>query len=134
MISNDKQLDLSLLGEVRQIIDLPYDEIARCTTPLSAVRHCMGKIDISEEMWAECLGVTQGALNNIINADHIQQKRTRNFPLHWINLIQRKAGNRCISQYLDLESKGQLRCQQKQEQELTVEEKAKLYDEQMRAG
>lgn len=128
MRSNDKQLNLGLLGETRQMIDLPYQEVSQCSTPLQAVKHCMSKIVYSEDEWAEYLSTTQGTLNQILNSD-IAKRRKRNFPLEWINLIQLKAGNRCVSQYFDLESKGQLLSQQRQETELTTEEKAELFDQ-----
>lgn len=128
MISINKQLNLNLIGEVRQMVDLPYEEVARCSTPLQAVKHCMLKIDLTEEDWAEYLDTTQSTLNQILNSDKAK-RRKRNFPLEWINLIQVKAGNRCISQYFDLESKGQLFCQQKKETELTIEQKAALFDQ-----
>tara|TARA_S200002703_G_scaffold98191_1_gene84877 strand:+ start:2008 stop:2412 length:405 start_codon:yes stop_codon:yes gene_type:complete len=131
MISNDKQLNMPLIGDSKQIIDLPYDEVARLSTPLQAVRHCVFKIDLTEDDWADYLGIKQGTLNAILNADK-HDHRKRNFPLHWINLIQRKAGNRCITQFLDLESKGMLYCQRKIEEELTLEEENKLLKEQLR--
>lgn len=131
MISINKQLNLNLVGEVRQMVDLPYEEVARCSTPLQAVKHCISKIGLSEEYWAEYLDTTQSTLNQILNSDKAK-RRKRNFPLEWINLIQTKAGNRCISQYFDLESKGQLFCQRKQETELTDEEKIALFDQMVR--
>ena len=114
MTSNNKQLDLRLIGEAREVKDLSPHEIEHLTTPLSAVRYCMR--GISESVWADYLEVSQGALNQIINADQLKNDRPRHFPLHWIDKIQRKAGNRAISQFLEYESKGWLKRQQQAEQ------------------
>ena len=139
MISNTKQLPLGLIGEVRQIKDLPYEEVARCSNPYQAVRLCIRTIPHDDLAYE--LGVKQGTFANIVNRDLLVRKakregrecRVRNIDLSWISTIQRLAGNRAIAQYFDYESKGQLFCQLRKEQELTIEEKAALYDQGMTA-
>lgn len=134
MISNDRQLNLSLIGEVREMKDLPYNEVAICNTPYDAVRRCIR--GITHAYIADLLGMKQGTFTSMVNRDineitakkNNKEFRPRNFDLHLVNQIQTIAGNRCISQYFDLESKGQLFRQQREQSELTIEEKAAAWD------
>lgn len=125
MISNSKQLNLSLIGEVPQIKDENPEIIRMFTSPYQAVRHCTRKRTDAD--WARITGVKQGTFNNIINADQSKSKRPRHFPLHWVDVIQRNSGCRAISQYFEFEAKGWLNSQQ--QIDLTTEEKAALYDQ-----
>lgn len=118
MKSNNKQLPLRLFGLVGQIKDLPYEEVRLCNNPYQAVRLCIKHKN--HEWLAESLDMKQGTFTNMVNRDILERNakkegkkfRARNMDLGLINQIQALCGNRAISQYLDLESKGQLRCQQ----------------------
>ena len=65
-------------------------------------------VKMPERDWAELLDMTEGALNTILNWNPARNKRKRNLDADLIDVIQRKACNRAISQFFDMQSRGLL--------------------------
>lgn len=109
MISNDQQLNLRLPPQgVPDLKDAPADLVASCRTVCEAVRLCMNLAQqrYSEAWYAEQLGFRQGTFNFILNGGTPKRRRYLNPDL--FEQIEVLAGNRAISQYFDLQSRGLL--------------------------
>ena len=77
----------------------------------------------SEKQLAAALDMTKGTLSQILNKSG---DRKRYLDADRFREIEQILGNRCISQFFELESKGLL----VKDREMTVEEKARAYDAQ----
>jgi len=123
--SKNLQAEMPLLGNVAtEIIDLPANIVAMCSTEQAAFRLCINqsRIPLSQESIAEHLGLTKGAFNTILNSDH--NSRARYLPRVLQNELQRLCRNRAIDQWGELEMKGLLNCQRS-----IVDRKAELLAE-----
>lgn len=81
--------------------------VAQCRTWKQAVELCMALSSVkrSRSAWAELLGVTPGTLSMILNKSG---ERRRKLDADELNLIQKAARNRAISQWMDMDLAGEL--------------------------
>ena len=117
------------MHEVPPLRDLPYEEVSRCRDYRMAIRVGIKYSDVvdTEDELANRLEMHKGTLNVILNKGG---KRKRYFDPDRIGELEIILGNRCVSQFFEMQSKGLLKSQKP---ELTTEEKAELWDrEQMR--
>lgn len=125
----NKQMELAVLADCSfEIKDLPYKDVARCSTIHEAFHLCKTNSIVwrSEDTWAELLGVSKGYFNQVLNGGSPNKPRHMGWDIR--SGLQKLAGNRAIVQWEDLELKGQLFCQlntKTREQEL-LEELAEL--------
>lgn len=121
----DKQLELPVLGDCSYSVrELPKDEVAMCSTIFEAYRLCMRRSIVwrSQETWAELLGMTKGAFNQVLNGGSSDRKR--HMPDSVRRNLQKLAGNKAINQWEDLELSGELHCQRSiEEQEAQIKER-----------
>ncbi len=111
------QHEITILGEVPQIVDLPNNVVAHCLHYRQAVKLCIerDRSQRSIDDFGQLLKMAKGSLNTILNYNPGQplkangsKKRKRNLDIDLINRIQQQAGNRAITQFLELEGRGQL--------------------------
>lgn len=100
--------EFAFVGQVAGgIEEAPTYLVAQCRTWKESVEVCMALSSVkrNRKTWAELLGVTSGTLSMILNESG---ERKRKLDPQEINLIQKAAGNRAISQWMDMELRGQL--------------------------
>ena len=111
--------DLNLVGCVHGhgIQDVQSYLVAQCETWKDATRLCMALSHVkrSSKAWAAILGITPGTLSMILNESG---ERKRKLDPDEINTIQRAAGNRAISQWMDLELRGLLNHQNDRQEKI----------------
>ena len=129
-----KQSEMALLGTIRPndevISDAPSNLVALCSNYREVVKLCMNLSHhrMTQGEWADYLGMAEGSLSLILNPPR-GNHRKRNLDPELFNKIQMKAGNRAISQFFDMESRGLLNHQStKTEIELLEARLAELKD------
>ncbi len=111
-----QQTEITIIGEVPQVVDLPVQNVALCGHFAAAICLCttQARVKRHDSEWAELLGMPKSSFSAIINYDPGKtnpdgtKPRKRNLDGNQINVLQRAAGNRAISQWLDMELQGQL--------------------------
>lgn len=121
----NKQLCLPIRAfAVAEIRDLPEAQIQMCGDYIDAVNLCMnqGVVRYTRRRWAEILGMSEGSLNIILNKGGTS-KRKRHLDPNLFEAVESHSGNRAISQFFDLQSRGKLFRQNKttRKQELLAE-------------
>lgn len=94
---------------VADIRDVPAHLVALCRDYVDAVNLCMNESNVkrTRRTWAGLLGMNEGSLNIILNRGGTSERK-RNLDANLFDAIQRLAGNRAISQFFDLQSRGLL--------------------------
>ena len=108
----NQQYEMPVLGDCSyELKALPYQDVARCSTFEEAVHLCIRRSIVwrTQDTWAELLGVSKSYFNQVINGGSPDKPRHMGHPLR--SKLQRLAGNTAITQWEDLELKGQLICQ-----------------------
>ena len=105
--------------------DLDPALLAHCRNYRDAIRVGISRSPYlgTQEDLADALSMAPGTLSQILNSSG---KRKRYLDPDRFREIEQILGNRCISQFFELESKGFL----VKDREMTVEEKARAYDAQ----
>lgn len=129
-MSKHKQIPLSLKPQlVSRPRDLDESMLIHCRTWRDAVRVGIRHsyyLD-TENALASRLGMSAGNLSLILNKGG---NRARYFDADRFREVEQILGNRCISQFFELQSKGLL----VSDRAMTDEEKARAYDDLMRAS
>ncbi len=110
-----QQTEITIIGEVPQVVDLPVQNVALCGHFAAAICLCItqARVKRHDSEWAELLGMPKSSFSAIINYDPNKtnpdgtKPRKRNLDGNQINVLQRAAGNRAISQWLGLDLAGQ---------------------------
>ena len=113
------QREMALLAEAtKELREVEDRLIALCPSEQAAFRLCISQSRVyrSQDVLAEDLGMTKGALNAILNSD--QGKRQRYMPRIKQTRLQELCQNKVIDRWADLESSGLLNCQRTAAQEL----------------
>jgi hypothetical protein len=117
-------MEMAVFGLTKPITDAPPEYIAMCNDVVDAVNLCMNlsTVRYTRGAWALYLGMAEGSLSLILNKGG-SSKRKRFINPDLFGQIQERAGNRAISQYFDMESRGLLNRQSKKTriQELEAE-------------
>jgi len=95
--------------EVKELVDLPAYLVAQCQDYIDAVNLCMNqsRVKRTRRAWAYELGMSEGALNIILNKGGSSGRR-RTLSPELFQTIQRLAGNKGIAQYFSMEIDGLL--------------------------
>lgn len=100
-----------LLGpyEVKEMRDIPEHLVALCRDYIDAVNLCMNesRTKRTRRTWAEHMGMHEASLSLILNKGG-SEGRKRNLDPNLFDAIQRLSGNRAISQFFYLQSRGLL--------------------------
>lgn len=99
---------------IADIRDIPAHLVAQCRDYIDAVNLCMNESTVkrTRRAWASLLDevdgkMKEGTLNLILNRGG-KSERKRTLDPNYFDVIQRLAGNRAISQFFDMQSKGLL--------------------------
>lgn len=103
------QREIPIFSETMDVIDLPASLVAICRNFTEALQLCIreSRVKRTHQEWGELLGMAKGTFSQIINRNERTQ-RVRYLDGDRINQVQRLAGNRAISQWLDMDLHGQL--------------------------
>ena len=97
------------LREIKEMRDVPEHLVALCRDYIDAVNLCMNesRTKRTRRTWSEHLEMHEASLSLILNKGG-SEGRKRNLDPNLFDVIQRLAGNRAISQFFDLQSRGLL--------------------------
>ena len=105
------QTELKIMGVVGcEIADLPKTWIKSCKTAQSAMRLCIlnHPSKAGYDHIAEVLEMRPGSLSRILNSD--LNGENRYLGADKIAMLQRECRNRAISQWIDLQTSGEIEC------------------------
>lgn len=117
---------IPMVGDIIKVTDAPSNLVAICRDYIDAVNLCMNLSVIrrSRRQWATLLGMKEGSLSLILNKGGTSDRRRTLDPTLFED-IQENAGNRAISQFFDMQSRGLLNSQSKQNRIDQLEEELK---------
>lgn len=110
------QREMPLMSELRLRAkqDAPTGLVAMCQNYRDAVRLCIQLSPYSQDQIACRLGMAKGSFNLILNRGGTE-KRKRYLDPDLFEAIEDICGNRAITQYFEMQSRGQLNRQNKSE-------------------
>ncbi len=125
-VSKVLQRVIPMVGDIIKVTDAPSNLVAICRDYIDAVNLCMNLSVIrrSRRQWATLLGMKEGSLSLILNKGGTSDRR-RTLDPNLFEDIQENAGNRAISQFFDMQSRGLLNSQSKQNRIDQLEEELK---------
>lgn len=117
--------------EVPQPKELPFEVLTHCRNYREAIRVGVrfSPYIQTEQQLAEALGMDSGRISQILNK---KSRRVRYFDPDRFEELESILGNRCVSQFFELQSKRLLHHQR--QPKLTIEEKALMFDRMMQMG
>ena len=123
------QRKLPLMSELSRKAkqDAPAQLIAQCQNYRDAVRICIQLGPYSQDQMAELLGMSKGNLNLIINRGG-SEKRARYLDPDLFEGIENLCGNRAITQYFEMQSRGQLNRQNTSERIAALKQELALLE------
>lgn len=143
------QEQLRLMGEVNgEVANLPWNVVSQCRTIHAAYRLCISQSRTyrTHDNWAALIGLKhRGSFNRILNCDQQPDNREivkrigpdfegEQLNAHRVVRIQKAAGNRAISQWIELYEKGMLDCQKsKRSEEMDIAEQLAIHREALAA-
>jgi len=109
-----KQGEMPFMSVLKDKVNAPSHLVASCRDYTDSIRLCMSLSNPkrNERAWAELLEMSPGNLSAVLNSRFSKRKRFMNPDLYPV--IEDLAGNRAISQFFEMQSKGMLNSQSKQ--------------------
>ncbi len=109
----NNQSEISMFCVIPELEDVPKHYVASCKTFREAIALCMSQARVKEtrSMWASCINVSEAYLSAVINGTGKYPKSLNPDQIHE---LQTAAGNRAITQWMDMRSRGLLNSQSKQ--------------------